>query len=79
MDKDQRELKKFLEQQLLWNIEQARILDEINVTLHKMKELAEYASIHELSPCEMEKLNGQMDDLKNVVQCLEGKYHSVIH
>jgi hypothetical protein len=52
MDKDQQEQKKFLEQQLQWSKEQARILDEIEKKLYEMKEIAEYALKHKLSPIE---------------------------
>jgi vacuolar-type H+-ATPase subunit I/STV1 len=79
MDKDQQEKKKFLEQQLQWSREQARILDEIDVNLHEMKEIAEYALKHELTKDEIEKLNSQLNDLKDVIHSLEKQLHSVIH
>ena len=43
MDNDQQDQKKFLEEQLEWSKEQVRILDEIDMRLHEMKRIAEYA------------------------------------
>ncbi|MFJ7726532.1 hypothetical protein ACIQXV_10230 [Neobacillus sp. NPDC097160] len=79
MDKNQQEQKRFFEQQLQWTLERARILDEINVKLHEMKEIVKYVLIHELSSSEIEELNSQMDNLKNVIQCLEKQLYTVIH
>ncbi|KAB7706549.1 hypothetical protein F9802_10135 [Bacillus aerolatus] len=79
MDKDQQEQKEFLEQQLQWCKEQNYILEEMNVKLHEMKRIAEYALEHELSASEVEQLNGQLNVLKNEVNSLEKKLHSVIH
>ncbi|MFD2679328.1 hypothetical protein [Bacillus seohaeanensis] len=79
MDEDQQEQKKFLEQQLQWSKEQSRILVEIEEKLHKMKEIAEYALKHELSPIEINILNGQLNDLKNEVLSLEKQLHSIVH
>jgi flagellin-like hook-associated protein FlgL len=79
MEKDLQERKEFLEQQLQWSKEQASILDEIEANLHEMKEIAVYASKHELTSDEVEKLNYQLNHLKNVVQYLEKKLRSVIH
>ncbi len=79
MDKDIQDQKKFLEQQLQWSREQARILDEIDVRLHKMKEIAEYALEHELTSVEIDKLNSQLNELKCEVHSLEKQLQSVIH
>ncbi|MGE8080541.1 hypothetical protein [Peribacillus loiseleuriae] len=78
MDKNLQDQKRFLEQQLQWSKEQTRILDEINVKLYEMKEIAEYVLEHELTPEEIEKLNAQMKDLKDVVHYLEKQLHSVV-
>ena len=48
MDKDEQEHKKFLEELLEWCKEQDRILEEIDMKLHEMKEIAEYALEHDL-------------------------------
>jgi hypothetical protein len=44
-----------------------------------MKEIAVYASKQELTSDEVEKLNDQLNHLKNVVQYLEKKLRSAIH
>ena len=44
MDQNQKELQKFLEQQLQWTKEQVSILNVIDEKLHEMKEIAQYAS-----------------------------------
>ena len=79
MDTDEKELKTFLEQQLEWSKEQVRILDEIDMRLHEMKKIAEYAVEHELSANEKIRLNTQLKDLKDEVDSLEKQLHSVVH
>jgi polyhydroxyalkanoate synthesis regulator phasin len=79
MDKDQQDQLKFLVELLRWSREQDRILDEINVKLHEMKEIAEYTLKYELTRNEIEELNGQFNDLKGVVHSLEKQLHSVVH
>ena len=49
MDKDQLELKNFLEAQVEWCKWQDGILEKIENKLYEMKELAEYARDHELT------------------------------
>lgn len=79
MDKDQKELRKFLEQQLQWSKEQARILDDIDQKLHEMKRIAKHAVEHELSECEVNKLNTRLNDLKNEVHTLERLLKNIVH
>ena len=79
MDKDEQEHKKFLEEQLEWCKEQDRILEEIDVKLHEMKKIAEYALEHELTSVEIDKLNSQLNELKREVHSLEKQLHSVVH
>lgn len=43
MDQDQKDQREYLEQQLQWTQEQTRILDEMNIKVHGMKRIAEYA------------------------------------
>ena len=79
MNKDQQDQKKFLEEQLEWTKEQVRILDEIDIRLHEMKKIAEYAVEHELSATEKIRLNNQLKDLKDEVDSLEKQLHTVVH
>ena len=79
MNKDEQDQKKFLEEQLEWTKEQVRILDEIDIRLHEMKKIAEYAVEHELSSTEKIRLNNQMKDLKAEVDSLEKQLHTVVH
>ena len=79
MNKDQKDQKKFLEEQLEWSKEQVRILDEIDMRLHEMKRIAEYAVEHELSANEKIRLNTQLKDLKYEVDSLEKQLHTVVH
>lgn len=79
MDKDQLMQKKFLEEQLQWTVEQARILDKIHEKLHEMKRIAEYASQYELTSYEREKLNERLRELEEDVHDLEGQLRSVAH
>ncbi|WP_252342977.1 hypothetical protein [Priestia megaterium] len=64
MEKDELEHKKFLEQQLEWCKEQDRILEEIEMKLHEMKKLAEYAFNHELTSLEIDQLNGRLKKME---------------
>ena len=75
MDKQEQEHKKFLEQQVEWCKKQDRILEEIELKLHEMKKIAQYALEHVLSPIELEGLNTQLIDLKNEVHLLKKQLH----
>jgi hypothetical protein len=79
MDKDQQEYKQFLEQQLHWCKEQDRILKEIDIKLHEMKRIADYAVEHDLTSVEIDILNGQLNELKSEVHFLEKQLNSVVH
>ena len=79
MDKDDQERKQFLEQQLEWCKEQDCILEEIEMELYKMKEVAQYTLDHELTDLEVERLNGHLNELKNEIQVLEKQLYSVVH
>ena len=79
MEKDEQEYKKFLEDQLEWSKEQARILDKIDRRLREMKTIAEYARDLDLSLSEREKLNREFDQLKEEIQLLEKKMQSNVH
>lgn len=79
MNKDQEEIKKFLEEQVEWCKWQDSILEEIENKLHEMKQLAEYARVHELTPIEVIKLNEQLNTLKQEVYSLEQQLQSKVH
>ncbi|MET3655812.1 hypothetical protein [Sporosarcina psychrophila] len=79
MDQDQQEQKQHLEQQLQWTKERVCILDEMNVKLHEMKRIAEYAVEHTLSAIEIERLNGELDTLKNEFSSLEKQLYPILH
>lgn len=79
MDQDQQEQKQHLEQQLQWTKERVCILDEMNVKLHEMKRIAEYAVEHTLSAIEIERLNGELYTLKNEFSSLEKQLYPILH
>jgi hypothetical protein len=79
MDKEEQEYKQFLEQQLEWCKKQDRILEEVEMKLHEMKKIAQYALNHELTAIEIDQLNGQLNELKREVHCLEKQLHSFGH
>ena len=79
MDKEEQEYKQFLEQQLKWCKKQDRILEEVEMKLHEMKKIAQYALNHELTAIEIDQLNGQLNELKREVHCLEKQLHSFGH
>lgn len=78
MDQEQVQ-KKHLEQQLQLTVEQARILDGMNVKLHEMKRIAEYALANNLSAFEIKKLNSELDTLKKKFSSLEGQLYTILH
>lgn len=79
MDKDQLELKKFLEEQVEWCKWQDGILEEIENKLYEMKKIAEYAHAHELTPIEVVNLNEQLNTLKQEVHTLEQQLQFEVH
>lgn len=64
MDKEQQQTRQFLEQQLKWCKEKDRILEQIEIKLYEMKEIAQYSLDHELTTIENEHLNDQINQLK---------------
>lgn len=79
MDKNQQDKKRFLEEQIEWCKKQNAILQEIEEKLYKMKELAEYSCNNEITPSETEKLNNQLNTLKQEVHSLEQILQPVVH
>ncbi|MCM3799785.1 hypothetical protein P5F77_08245 [Caldifermentibacillus hisashii] len=79
MDKEQKELKKFLEQQLEWAKDQTRILGQIDTKLHQMKSLAVYAAEHDLPEYDINELNTRINRLKKEVHMLERQMHGTVH
>ncbi|MBG9657785.1 hypothetical protein [Cytobacillus firmus] len=79
MDKDKQERLRFLEYQLLWSMEIALVLDEIEARLQEMKRIAEYALDVELSYSEGEVLNLRLIELKEDVIFLEKKLEMDFH
>ncbi|WP_071393533.1 hypothetical protein [Bacillus tuaregi] len=79
MEKNQLEWKKFLEQQLEWGKQRDRILEQIEKKLFEMKSIAEYAAQHELSKTEAEKLNEQLNVLKDEIHALEECSRHMVH
>ena len=77
MSLDQQAQKKYLEQQLEWTEEQTRILDAMDVKLHDMKEIAEYALKHKLSEDEIQRLNGELNVLKSELSTLEKQLYPI--
>lgn len=65
------QLKQFLEEQLKWCKERDFILEQIELKLYEMKDIAEYARDHEVSELELEMLNHQINQLKIEVELLE--------
>ena len=78
MNRNQREQKEFLQQQLQWAKDQNRILAEIEAKLYEMRAIAEYAANHELTADEVKVLNNQLRELKGEIDFLEQRLHSVV-
>ena len=54
MEKEEQERKQFLEQQLEWCRKQDDLLKEIEMKLGEMREIAQYALEHVLTPVEID-------------------------
>ena len=78
MNQDQQAQKRDLEQQLEWTKEQVHILDEMDIKLHEMKKIAEYALEHKLSADEIERLNGELNVLKSELSSLEKQLYPIV-
>lgn len=79
MNQDQKAQKENFKEQLKWTKEKIRILDEMDINLHEMKKIAEYAQEHKLSASEIERFNGELNVLKNEYSYLEKQYTPVLH
>lgn len=71
MDKNIKEYKEFLEDELKRSKEHSAILDKINIKLHEMREIAEYALNNNLPKEETSRLNSQLLSLKEEITELE--------
>ncbi len=79
MDKDLEEYKEFLEKERKRNKNHIRILDEIDIKLHEMKEIAQYALNNELTKEEINRMNAQLLTLKEEISDLEGELIYTVH
>lgn len=78
MERDEQTEKRILVEQLEWTREQARLLDEMDMKLHEMRKIAEYAKEHELSPMEIERMNGELNKLIDEYNALERLYNPIL-
>jgi len=79
MEKEEKELKQFLEQQLEWFKKQDLILEEIEFKLLEMKKIAQYVANNDHTSIENGELNAQFNKLKSEVQSLEKQLQTVVH
>ncbi|NRG27627.1 hypothetical protein HRF69_10925 [Bacillus circulans] len=79
MDKHIKEYKAFLEDELKRSKEHSRILDEIDIKLHEMKAIAEYAVNNELNKEEINRMNAQLLTLKEEIADLERGLNYTVH
>lgn len=71
MDKNLEEYKEFLEKERKRNKDHIRILDEIDIKLHEMKEIAQYALNNKLKKEDISRMNSQLLTLKGEITDLE--------
>lgn len=74
MDKNIKEYKEFLKGELKRSKEHSNILDKINIKLHEMREIAEYALNNYLPKEETSRLNSQLLSLKEEITELKKDY-----
>jgi len=79
MDRKRQEIDCFLEKQLEWCKKQDLILQEIELKLYEMKEIAEYARDFEKNAKELKTLNIRINELKKEVHALESQLSSDVH
>lgn len=63
----------YLGQQLEWVKYRIKMLDMIELKLQEMRELAEYASEHDLTDAEKEAINEQLKNMQQQVNELDAK------
>lgn len=78
MERDEQTEKRILVEQLEWTREQARLLDEMDMKLHEMRKIAEYAKEHELSLMEINRMNGELNKLIDEYNALERLYNPIL-
>ena len=79
MDKEQKERKEFLQEQLEWTKEQMDILDQMDGKLQEMKRIAESAAGNDLSVDERKSLNRRLGILKHEYDLLKKRKKIVVH
>ncbi|MEK4443194.1 MULTISPECIES: hypothetical protein [Niallia] len=79
MNKHIKEYKAFLEDELNRGKEYSRILDEIDIKLHEIKAIAEYALNNELNKEEINRMNAQLLTLKKEITNLERGLNYTVH
>ena len=79
MNKHIKEYKAFLEDELKRSKEHSRILDEIDIKLHEMRAIAEYALNNELKKEEINRMNAQLLTLKKEITNLERGLNYTVH
>ncbi|MEL3960243.1 hypothetical protein MKZ01_03130 [Lysinibacillus endophyticus] len=79
MDKNQEELKKFLQEQVEWCKQQDRTLEKIENKLFEMKKLSEYSRDYKLSPSEIKNLNDQLNKMRLEIYTLEQQLQSEVN
>lgn len=79
MNKDEKEQQIFLEKTIQMIKEHIHILDEIEVLLSEMREIAHYILSNKLEKEEVKRLNTQFNELKEEVVLLEKKLQVIVH
>lgn len=79
MGKEKSERKEFLHEQLEWTKVQIDILDQMDIKLHEMKKIAEYAAHNELTPSEKSYSEMQINILSKEYEELLKFYQPVVH
>ena len=79
MDENIKVYKEFLEDELKRSKEHSTILDEINIKLREMKEIAEYALNNNLTKEETSRLNSRLVSLKEEIIELEKGLFYIAH
>ena len=68
---------KELKRQLEVVKQQDKLLENIEIRLHKMRDIAQYATDNQLSKKESDKLNQQMEEQQSAIDELKALYHRV--
>lgn len=76
---DKQEQLEFLQEKSKWIKQRMLVLDELDIKLQEMREIALYAKNSQLSHAERERLNQEIQELNSEVEFLQQQLEHIHH